>query len=234
MRRRCRAPRSALDQHVLELLQRRVVELALGEDRGDAFGQRARGAREAGLQPLEPGRLLGAGSAGRRRRRSRRPVGRRRPAPREDAAERGRSGGHVCGGDAAGSASGPRRCGERAAARAFGRGWAAAGRRRAGRGGRGCGRGSGRLAGQRRAAGGGASGGARGAAPGRGCRLFRRRRGGVRTSRAPASGRPVSMALIVRSAMLRPPPPAAPRARAPVTRAATIVAAACRRRSRSG
>ena len=42
------------DQHVLKFFQRRIVELALGEDAGNRPGQFARGPRQALAQPLEP------------------------------------------------------------------------------------------------------------------------------------------------------------------------------------
>ncbi len=46
-----------LDQEVLEILQRRIVELALGEEAGDLAGQLRRGAGKAGTQALEPAEL---------------------------------------------------------------------------------------------------------------------------------------------------------------------------------
>src|SRR5690606_38361135 len=47
------------DQQLLELLQRRVVELALGEDAGDAVGDLARRPGEAFAQPGQPAALRG-------------------------------------------------------------------------------------------------------------------------------------------------------------------------------
>ena len=44
-------------QHVFELLERQRVELALGENVGDALGDRLRGAREAAGQARPPGAL---------------------------------------------------------------------------------------------------------------------------------------------------------------------------------
>ena len=55
------------DQHVLEILQRLLVQLALGEDAGDVAGQFARRAGQPVAQPLEPGlarRRLGRGARG--------------------------------------------------------------------------------------------------------------------------------------------------------------------------
>jgi hypothetical protein len=43
-----------LDQQLLQLLQRRIVQLALGEDAADAFGQLGGGARQPLLQSGEP------------------------------------------------------------------------------------------------------------------------------------------------------------------------------------
>ena len=45
-------------QHVFELLERQRVELALGENVGDALGDRLRGAREAAGQARPPGALF--------------------------------------------------------------------------------------------------------------------------------------------------------------------------------
>jgi hypothetical protein len=47
-----------LDQQVFQLLQCGGVELALGEKRGDPAGQRRGGARQASLQPRQPGLRL--------------------------------------------------------------------------------------------------------------------------------------------------------------------------------
>src|SRR5690606_38058481 len=49
-----RRPQVGHDQELLELLDAFLVELAVGEDAADAFGQPARGLREAGSQPAEP------------------------------------------------------------------------------------------------------------------------------------------------------------------------------------
>ena len=47
-----------LDQQILELFERRRVELALGEEAGDAFGELRRGFRQPGLQPLRTSRAF--------------------------------------------------------------------------------------------------------------------------------------------------------------------------------
>ncbi len=44
------------DQQVLELLECRAVELALGDEAGDAVGQTRGRLGETGFQPLEPAR----------------------------------------------------------------------------------------------------------------------------------------------------------------------------------
>ena len=56
-------------QHVLQLVERQRIELALGENLGDALGDRLRGSEQAAKQPLAPGalgRLAGGRLAGRR------------------------------------------------------------------------------------------------------------------------------------------------------------------------
>ena len=64
MRMAVSTPEVGLDQQVLQLLQRISVELPLGEDAGDVFGQFGRGLGQAGLEALEPARFsrrLGGG-----------------------------------------------------------------------------------------------------------------------------------------------------------------------------
>ena len=56
-----------LDENVLEIVERSGVELALGEDVGDAPRNVRRRAREARSQPLNPARLRAQSGGGRRR-----------------------------------------------------------------------------------------------------------------------------------------------------------------------
>ena len=65
MSRPCRNPEIRLDEKILEIVQRRRVELAfLDEDAGDSARQLRRRLAEAGLETLKPAlRLAGAAAA---------------------------------------------------------------------------------------------------------------------------------------------------------------------------